>query len=113
MVMRMSSVHDPRREQLIGLLQLPSHLQKTMKAILELGEATAEGIAEKTGRVRATESDYLNQLERTGLVKRRWQGRTVRFSPMAPRETVLKVIKLLRKRGYSEKAINEIMKWYL
>ena len=81
MAMRMNSVHNLTKEQLIGLLRLPSHLQKTMRAILELGEATAQRVAEKTGRVRATESDYLNQLERMGLVKRRWQGRTVRFSP--------------------------------
>jgi predicted transcriptional regulator len=83
MAMEMSdpSVHNLTREQLMKLLKLPSHLQKTMKTILELGEATADRVAERTGRVRATESDYLNQLERMGFVKRRWQGRNVHFSP--------------------------------
>ena len=52
-----------------------------MIAILELGEATAEGVAERTGRLKTAESVYLNWLERMGFVKKHRQGRTVHFSP--------------------------------
>jgi len=44
------------------LLSLPDHLRKTAISICKLGEATAAGIAKDTGRARAAESDYLNQL---------------------------------------------------
>ncbi|MGQ9639873.1 MAG: helix-turn-helix domain-containing protein [Candidatus Bathyarchaeia archaeon] len=61
------------------LLSLPDHLRKTALALAELGEATATEISEKTGRVRAAESDYLNQLVAKGYVKKKRKGHGVYF----------------------------------
>ena len=62
------------------LLNLPDHLRKTAFAISSLGQATASKVATETGRTRAAESDYLNQLEGMGYLRRERRGRTVYFS---------------------------------
>ena len=61
------------------LLYLPDHLRKTALAISELKEATASEVSEKTGRVRAAESDYLNQLVSQGHLKKKRKGHDVYF----------------------------------
>ncbi|MCW3974861.1 MAG: transcriptional regulator [Candidatus Bathyarchaeota archaeon] len=61
------------------LLSLPDHLRKTAMTICELKEATASDVAEKTGRVRAAESDYLNQLVSHGHIKKKRKGHDVYF----------------------------------
>jgi len=61
------------------LLFLPDHLRKTALAISELKEATASEVSEKTGRVRAAESDYLNQLVSQGHLKKKRKGHDVYF----------------------------------
>ncbi len=61
------------------LLNLPDHLRKSAMAIASLGEATASEVAKETGRVRAVESDYLNQLVSLGHVKKKRKGRDVYF----------------------------------
>lgn len=61
------------------LLSLPDHLRKTAMTICELKEATASDVAEKTGRVRAAESDYLNQLVSQGHIKKKRKGHDVYF----------------------------------
>ena len=61
------------------LLSLPDHLRKTALALSELFEATATQISEKTGRVRAAESDYLNQLVTKGYVSKKRKGHDVYF----------------------------------
>ena len=61
------------------LASLPDHLRKTASAVLALGEATAEQVADKTGRTRAGESDYLNQLVGRGFLKRERRGKQVYF----------------------------------
>ncbi len=61
------------------LLSLPDHLRKSAMAISELKEATASQVAEKTGRVRAAESDYLNQLVSQGHLKKKRKGHDVYF----------------------------------
>jgi len=61
------------------LLSLPDHLRKTALALTEVGEATATDISKKTGRVRAAESDYLNQLVTKGYVKKKRKGHDVYF----------------------------------
>jgi response regulator of citrate/malate metabolism len=61
------------------LLSLPDHLRKTAMIICELKEATASEVAEKTGRVRAAESDYLNQLVSQGHLKKKRKGHDVYF----------------------------------
>jgi len=63
-----------------ALLTLPDHLRKTAMAVGELGSSTADEIANQTGRTRAAESDYLNQLVKMGYLKKERKGRTVFFS---------------------------------
>jgi len=62
------------------LLSLPDHLRSTAMALHSAGEATAEEIATVTGRARAVESSYLNQLVRMGYIKKYRKGRRVLFS---------------------------------
>ena len=61
------------------LLGLPDHLRKSALALSALSEATATDLSKETGRVRAVESDYLNQLVSMGLVKKKRKGRDVYF----------------------------------
>jgi len=62
------------------ILSLPGSLQKTALALVRLGSGTANRVAAKTGRSRALESLYLNQLVQLGYVKKGRNGRTVYFS---------------------------------
>jgi predicted HTH transcriptional regulator len=61
------------------LWSLPEHLRKSMEAIATLGEATAQQLSEKTGRSRAAESDYLNQLADRGFLKKQRRGKEMIF----------------------------------
>lgn len=61
------------------LMGMPDHLRKTALTLCNLGEATAEDVSAKTGRARAVESDYLNQLVNLGHVKKKRKGRKVYF----------------------------------
>ena len=61
------------------LLSLPDHLRKSAMALSSLGEATATDLSKETTRVRAVESDYLNQLVSMGLIKKKRKGRDVYF----------------------------------
>ncbi len=61
------------------LLSLPDHLRKTAITLCNLGEATAEEIAEQTRRARAVESGYLNQLVLMGYLKKERRGRKAYF----------------------------------
>jgi len=61
------------------LTSLPNHLRKTATAIATMGQATAKQVAAKTGRTRAAESDYLNQLASRGFLKKERKGREVHF----------------------------------
>jgi len=61
------------------LLSLPDHLRKSAIALSSLGEATATDLSKETARVRAVESDYLNQLVSMGLIKKKRKGRDVYF----------------------------------
>ena len=61
------------------LSSLPEHLRRSMETIVTIGQGTAEVIAEKTGRSRAAESDYLNQLVDRGFLKKEKVGKEVVF----------------------------------
>jgi hypothetical protein len=61
------------------LLSLPDHLRKSAMVICKMGEATANDVSKETGRARAVESGYLNQLVTMGHLKRRRKGRKVYF----------------------------------
>jgi len=61
------------------LLSLPDHLRKSAITIVKLKKAMAEDVAKETGRARAIESAYLNQLVRMGYLKRVREGKRVYF----------------------------------
>jgi hypothetical protein len=62
------------------LLALPDHLRKTAIIVCQLGEANAAEVAARSGRARAAESDYLNQLARMGILGKRRKGRESYFT---------------------------------
>lgn len=62
------------------LLELPDNLRKTVMAVSELGEATAEEVAEKTTRIRNIESHYLNTLVQMDHLHKKRKGRKVYFT---------------------------------
>ncbi|MDI6819923.1 MAG: helix-turn-helix domain-containing protein [Candidatus Hodarchaeaceae archaeon] len=64
---------------IMTLLSLPDHLRKSAIAIVKLGKAMADDVAKETGRARAIESAYLNQLARMGYLKRQREGKRVYF----------------------------------
>ena len=61
------------------LLSLPDHLRRSYQTVLSCGKASASEITIKTGRCRALESNYLNQLVREGYLTRRRDGKMVVF----------------------------------
>jgi hypothetical protein len=76
------AMREVSAEQPLGiadLLELPDNLRKTILAISELGEATAEEVAAKTGRTRNIESVYLNQLVRSKHLIKSRRGRKIYF----------------------------------
>ncbi|MEM2904292.1 MAG: hypothetical protein QW057_00035 [Candidatus Bathyarchaeia archaeon] len=64
------------------LLNLPDSLRRTMLAVNELKEATAEEVAGKSNRTRSVETIYLNQLVRMGYLTRTKKKRKVYFKPL-------------------------------
>jgi len=44
------------------ILDFPKHLQTTVLVLMRLGKATASEVSSVTGKARAVESAYLNQL---------------------------------------------------
>lgn len=66
------------------LLSLPDHLRKSAMTIVKLKKAMAEDVAKETGRARAIESAYLNQLVRMGYLKRVREGKRVYFWAEGP-----------------------------
>lgn len=69
----------------VTLLTLPDHLRKSAMIVMKLGKAMAGDVAKETGRARAIESAYLNQLARTGYIKKEREGRRVYFLTASPR----------------------------
>jgi hypothetical protein len=68
------------QKQLYQVLKFPKHLQVSLTSLLKIGSATAEQVAVVTGKARAVESSYLNQLALMHIVKKEHHGRTVFFS---------------------------------
>jgi len=86
-VLKLLSEALPSREEklppegidVLTLLELPDHLRRTVMALGKISKATAEDVSKVTGRRRAVESAYLNQLAVMGYVKRVREGRKVYF----------------------------------
>ena len=63
-----------------AMLSLPRGLRTTAMAIVKLIEGTASVVSRETGRPRAVESNYLNQLVAMGYARKSRVSRKVVFS---------------------------------
>jgi hypothetical protein len=61
------------------LLSLPDHLRRTYITVADRGECDATVVSNLTGRCRAVESNYLNQLARMGWLNKRRISKTIKF----------------------------------
>jgi hypothetical protein len=61
------------------LINLPDHLRKTYVVVVSKGECDAVQVSNYTGRCRAIESNYLNQLSRMGWLNKRRISKAVHF----------------------------------
>jgi hypothetical protein len=62
-----------------SLISLPDHLRRTYVAVATKGECDAIQVSSHTGRCRAIESNYLNQLLRMGWLSKRRVSKAVHF----------------------------------
>jgi len=67
-------------KRLFKILEFPKHLQTTLVTLLKLGLATASEVSESTGKARAVESAYLNQLVVMRVAHKERKGRKAFFS---------------------------------
>lgn len=81
------------------LLNLPDNLRKTYLIVASRGECSATQVSNLTGRSRAIESSYLNQLTRMGWFTKRRNSRTLSFRLLASDLSVEKssLIETLKK----------------
>jgi hypothetical protein len=61
------------------LFSLPDHLRRTYMVVVSKGECAAVHVSNLTGRCRAIESNYLNQLARMGWLNKRRISKTTHF----------------------------------
>jgi hypothetical protein len=70
------------------LISLPDHLRRTYMVVVSKGECSAITASNLTGRCRAIESNYLNQLSRMGWLNKRRVSKTTHFRAVS--EKILK-----------------------
>ena len=70
---------QPLNIQESDLFSLPDHLRRTYLTAVSQGECNATHVSNHTGRSRAIESSYLNQLARTGWLVRRRDSKDIFF----------------------------------
>jgi DNA-binding MarR family transcriptional regulator len=82
---RMFSNWDPQPLNISEskLLSLPDNLRKTYLIVASEGECSATHVSGLTGRSRAIESSYLNQLVRMGWLTRRRNSKTLHFRTLS------------------------------
>jgi len=61
------------------LFSLSDHLRKTYLTVMSKGQCSATEVSNLSGRSRAMESNYLNQLARMGWLTKRRDSKTTRF----------------------------------
>ncbi|XES78363.1 MAG: hypothetical protein ACBZ72_05670 [Candidatus Bathyarchaeia archaeon] len=66
------------------LIALPDHLRRTYLVVVSKGECAAVHVSNLTGRCRAIESNYLNQLARMGWLNKRRISKTTFFRVVSP-----------------------------
>jgi hypothetical protein len=67
------------------LFSLPDHIRKTYMIVASKGECNATEVSNITGRCRAVESSYLNQLARMGWLMKRRDSKAIHFRPISQR----------------------------
>jgi hypothetical protein len=65
------------------LISLPDHLRRTYMVVVSKGECGAITASNSTGRCRAIESNYLNQLVRMGWLNKRRVSKTTHFRALS------------------------------
>jgi len=65
------------------LISLPDHLRRTYMVVVSKGECSAINASNLTGRCRAIESNYLNQLVRMGWLNKRRVSKTTHFRALS------------------------------
>jgi len=65
------------------LFALPDNLRKSYLTVKSKGECSATEVSHMTGRSRAVESSYLNQLVRMGWLAKRRNSKTLSFRAFA------------------------------
>ncbi len=65
------------------LIALPDHLRQTYVVVASKGECNATVVSNFTGRCRAIESNYLNQLSRMGWLNKRRVSKNIHFRPVS------------------------------
>jgi hypothetical protein len=76
------------------LFLLPDHLRRTYMKVASRGECNATTVSNLTGRCRAIESNYLNQLARMGWLSKRRVSKAIHFRPIS--EKVFKKTAMVR-----------------
>jgi hypothetical protein len=69
------------------LLSLPDHLRRSYLIVADRGECDATAVSNLTGRCRAVESNYLNQLSRMGWLNKRRISKTMHFRLICEKAT--------------------------
>ncbi len=80
------------------LISLPDHLRRTYMIVASKGECSAVQVSDASGRCRAIESNYLNQLSRMGWLNKRRVSKTSIFRPVS--EKILKKPTLPRPKSF-------------
>lgn len=70
---------QPLRISESKLLSLPDNLRKTYLIVASEGECSATRVSDLSGRSRAIESSYLNQLVRMGWLTKHRNSKTLQF----------------------------------
>jgi hypothetical protein len=83
------------------LFSLPDHIRKTYMIVASRGECNATEVSNVTGRCRALESSYLNQLARMGWLMKRRDSKAIHFRPVSG-------ITLKDSNGSAKKAIHSL-----
>jgi len=84
------------------LFSLPDHLRKAYLTVVSKGECTATEVSDLTGRCRAIESNYLNQLVRAGWLAKRRNSKAVLFRSVSGKSMKKKT--LIDKEEYKRKS---------
>jgi ArsR family transcriptional regulator, lead/cadmium/zinc/bismuth-responsive transcriptional repressor len=111
-IMRLNAMPEKTVQIAIGSADgfLPDHLEKTKRAIIMLGFASACEVAKVTKRARAVESSYLCQLERMGIINVERAGRIKRFRPLT--KPLLNAYKSFEQNPSNQSTINSISAKY-